>query len=172
MTTDNVPAARFADTPIFAAIVTPHRSLGSTGFLILMAAVALVSFGAGMAFLLLGAWPVFGFFGLDALLLYWAFRVNYARAAAYEEIVVTPLELRVRAISHRGAVDEWTANPQWVRIEQDVHEDFGVEALYLVSRGERRPVAAFLGTEEKAGFAKALGRAIGTARRGSDFSPQ
>ena len=28
-----------------------------------------------MMFLLAGAWPVFGFFGLDVLLVYWAFRL-------------------------------------------------------------------------------------------------
>ena len=33
-----------------------------------------------MVFLLAGAWPVFGFFGLDVLLVYWAFRLNYRRA--------------------------------------------------------------------------------------------
>jgi len=46
-----------------------------------------------MFFLIMGAWPVFGFFGLDALLIYWAFRINYARAAAYEVVTVTPVEL-------------------------------------------------------------------------------
>ena len=65
-------------------MITPHRSLPNVGFLVLMIAVGVVSFVAGMFFLMLGAWPVFGFFGLDVLLIYWAFRINYARAAAYE----------------------------------------------------------------------------------------
>ncbi len=59
---------------IFSAVLTPHRSLGSIGFLVLMIVFGVISFIAGMAFLLMGAWPVFGFFGLDVLLLYWAFR--------------------------------------------------------------------------------------------------
>ena len=42
-----------------------------------MVAIGAVSFVAGVVFLLMGAWPVFGFFGLDVLLLYWAFRLNY-----------------------------------------------------------------------------------------------
>ena len=37
---------------------------------ILMAIFGGVSFITGMAFLLMGAWPIFGFFGLDVLLLY------------------------------------------------------------------------------------------------------
>jgi uncharacterized membrane protein len=95
--------------PIFEAVITPHRSLGQTGFVLLMAAVGAVSFVAGMVFLLLGAWPVFGFFGLDVLLLYWAFRINYRAAAAYEMVTVTPLELKVRRVSHRGKIREWGA---------------------------------------------------------------
>jgi uncharacterized membrane protein len=58
---------------IFSVVIRPHRSLGSLGFLVLMAVFGAVSFAAGVAFLLMGAWPVFGFFGLDVLLLYWAF---------------------------------------------------------------------------------------------------
>ena len=52
---------------LFSALLTPHRSLNRTGFLALMIFVSLVSFAAGLAFLLMGAWPVFGFFGLDVI---------------------------------------------------------------------------------------------------------
>src|SRR5579872_4032025 len=86
---------------LFSAIITPHRSLSGFGFLVLMGAVGAVSFAAGTLFLILGAWPVFGFFGLDVLLVYWAFRLNYRAARAYEEVMVTPSELRVRKVSHR-----------------------------------------------------------------------
>src|ERR1700743_3494625 len=91
---------------IFSARLTPHRSLNRTGFLVVMAFVSVVSFAAGIAFLLMGAWPVFGFFGLDILAIYWAFKINYRRARAREEIRVTPSELHVRRISHRGHVVE------------------------------------------------------------------
>jgi uncharacterized membrane protein len=151
---------------LFSAIVTPHRSLSSLGFLIVMTAIGAVSFAAGMAFLLMGAWPVFGFFGLDVLLIYLAFRANYRAAAAYEEVTVTAGELRVRKVSHRGKVSEWRLNPLWVRLERVVHDEFGIEHLFLVSRGRRMPVAAFLGPQEKESFAAALDRAINEAKRG------
>ena len=51
--------------PAFRAVQTHHRSLSPSGFLILMIAISLVSFCVGLAFLLMGAWPVMGFFGLD-----------------------------------------------------------------------------------------------------------
>src|SRR5919197_4265317 len=92
---------------LFSALLTPHRSLNRTGFVVLMVFVSVVSFVAGVAFLLMGAWPLFGLFGLDVLAIYWAFKINFRSAQAREEISVTPSELRVRRISHRGQVAEW-----------------------------------------------------------------
>ncbi len=83
---DNDADSAPVEPTLFSAIVTPHRSLGTLGFVVVMVAVGLVSFAAGLAFLLMGAWPVFGFFGLDVLLVYLAFRANYRAAAAYEEV--------------------------------------------------------------------------------------
>src|SRR6266850_8369807 len=155
---------------LFSARLTPHRSLNRTGFLVLMAFLSAVSFAAGIAFLLMGAWPVFGFFGLDVLVIYWAFRINFRRAAAIEEISVTPSELRVRRVSHRGHVVEWVLNPLWVQLNQKTHAEFGIEKLYLVSRGRRVSVARFLGADEKASFAKALTAALQAAKRGPTYN--
>src|SRR6266436_631327 len=156
---------------LFSARLTPHRSLNRTGFLVLMAFIAAVSFVAGVAFLLMGAWPVLGFFGLDVLVIYWAFRINFRRAAASEEISVTPSELRVRRVSHRGHVVEWVLNPLWVRLDQKIHAEFGIERLYLVSRGRRVSIASFLGPDEKASVAKALTEALQAAKRGPAYNP-
>src|SRR3954468_18703485 len=156
---------------LFSARLTPHRSLNRTGFLVLMAILAAVSFVAGVAFLLMGAWPVFGFFGLDVLVIYWAFRVNFRRGNASEEITVAPSELRVRRISHRGHVVEWVLNPLWVRLDQKSDAEFGIERLYLVSRGRHVSIGSFLGPDEKASFAKALMAALQAAKRGITYNP-
>lgn len=156
---------------LFSALLTPHRSLNRTGFLVLMGFLSVVSFATGIAFLLMGAWPVFGFLGLDVLVIYWAFRVNFRRAAATEEITVTPSELRVRRVSHRGHVAEWVLNPLWVQLDQKIHAEFGIERLYLVSRGRRISIGNFLGADEKASFAKALLVALQTAKRGITYNP-
>jgi uncharacterized membrane protein len=160
-----------AEPELFSALLTPHRSLNRTGFLVLMAFLTVVSFAAGLAFLLMGAWPVFGFFGLDVLVVYWAFRINFRRARATEEIRVTPSELRVRRVSHRGHVVEWVLNPLWVQLDQKTHAEFGIEKLYLVSRGRRVSVGNFLGADEKASFAKALTAALQAAKRGPTYNP-
>ena len=117
-------------------------------------------------FYLVGAWPVAGFLGLDVVLIYWAFRANYRAAAAYEEVTVTPSELRVKKVSHSGKVAEWSLNPVWVRLERETHEEFGLMRLFLVSRGRKLAVAGFLGPAEKESFAEALAAAIGEAKRG------
>lgn len=154
------------EPPLFSAIITPHRSLSGTGFLLVMAVIGAMSFTGGMFFYLIGAWPVVGFLGLDVLLVYWAFRANYRAAAAFEEVIVTPSELRVRRVSHRGQVAEWTLNPVWTQLDRERHEEFGLQRLFLVSRGRRLPVAGFLSPKERESFAKALAAALGEARRG------
>ena len=161
--TGNDPAA---EPTLFSAIITPHRSLSGAGFLLVMALVGTLSFIGGMFFFLLGAWPVVGFLGLDVLLVYWAFRASYRTAAAFEEVTVTASELRVRRVSHRGHVAEWTLNPVWTQLQREKHEEFGLLRLFLVSRGRRLAVAGFLSPREKESFATALAAALSEAKRG------
>ncbi|UFZ02141.1 DUF2244 domain-containing protein [Bradyrhizobium ontarionense] len=163
--------AEAVDPELFSARLTPHRSLNRTGFVVLMVAVCAISFIGGIASLIMGAWPVLGFFGLDALAIYWAFKVNFRRARAYEEVSITLTELRLRRVSHRGHVMEWRFNPLWVKLDQVSHEEFGVENLYLVARGQRVAIASFLGPDEKASFAKALMAGLQAARRGPAYNP-
>jgi uncharacterized membrane protein len=163
MAADN---AAHDEPTLFSAVLTPHRSLGRTGFIVLMCLIGGISFVAGLVFFIAGAWPVMGFFGLDVLLIYIAFKVSYRTAAAYEQVTMTPSTLTVRKVNHRGKVAEWTLNPLWVRLQREANEEFGIERLFLVSHGRRLPVATFLGPREKANFASALSAALGEARRG------
>jgi uncharacterized membrane protein len=160
-----------AEPVLFSALLTPHRSLNRTGFLLVMAFLSVISFATGVAFLIMGAWPVLGFLGLDVLAIYVAFKVNFGRARASEEIMVTTSELRVRRISHRGHRVEWVLNPLWVRLDEVSSEEFGTERLYLISRGRRVSVGSFLGPDEKASFAKALRAGLAAARRGPTYNP-
>ena len=167
MSESNAPTAlQDAEPTLFSALLTPHRSLSSAGFFIVMGLIAGISFVGGVVFLIAGAWPVIGFLGLDVALVYWAFRANYLAAAAYEEVTVTPSELRVKKVSARGKTAEWSLNPVWVRIERETHDEYGLLRLFLVSRGRKLAVADFLGPAEKESFAAALSAAIGEAKRG------
>ena len=115
----------------------------------------------------MGAWPVIGFLGLDVLLVYWVFRANYRAAAAFEEVTVTPSELRLRRVrpSRRGRrMDAESAVDQ---VDREKNEEFGLLKLFLVSRGRRFSVAGFLSPKERENFAAALSAALGEARRGT-----
>ena len=163
MTTRN---ASEAEPTLFSAMLTPHRSLSGIGFVALMGVIAILSFAGGVVFFMVGAWPVIGFLGLDGVLVYWAFRANYRAAAAFVQVTVTPSELWVRKVSHRGEVAEWSLNPVWTQIQRETHEDYGLMGLFLVSHGKRLGIANFLSPDEKESFAAALSTAIGQARRG------
>jgi uncharacterized membrane protein len=84
---------------------------------------------------------------------------------------MTPSELRLRRVSHRGHAVEFILNPLWVQLDQEIHDEYGVEKLYLLSRGRRVSVGSFLGPDEKASFAKALNAALQAARRGPTYNP-
>lgn len=151
---------------IFSAAITPHRSLGAAGFVAAMVVFTAASLALVVIFLTAGAWPVAGFLGLDIALVYFAFKVNFRRAAAQELVHVTPSALSVRQVSHKGEVAEFTFNPLWVRLHRDVDPDFGTRRLVLVSGGRQLPIADELSPPEREAFADALARAIGEAKRG------
>ena len=81
-----VPQWSEGDDRHFRAVLTPHRSLGPRGFLIFMSAISAISFGTGLMFFLMGAWPIVGFMGLDVLLIYIAFKANFRALRVYETV--------------------------------------------------------------------------------------
>lgn len=167
MAEDRAPAA--AERAVFDATITPHRSLDRNGFRIVMTLVCLASVASSIPFVVLGAWPVAGFFGLDALALFIAFHVNFQHARAFERIIVTPLEVLLRKVSHRGREAVWRSNPAWTKLERQTDEDYGLLGLKLVSQGRSVAVAGALSPGEREGFAEALGSALASARQGADF---
>lgn len=150
--------------PLFDAVLTPHRSLSPRGFIILMSAVCAVSFGAGLAFYLMGAWPVVGFLGLDVLLIYLAFRANYRSARMYEHLQLTPGKLTVERVSYHGDRKVWQFEPYWLRLEVDRPGEHD-SRLRLSSHGRSVTVGSFLSPEEREEFASALGSALADLRR-------
>lgn len=77
------------ETIYFDATLTPNRSLSPRAFLIVMMIVGAVSFVAGLSFMSMGAFPVLGFFGLDALAIWLAFRLSFRQLQQCTYIRVT-----------------------------------------------------------------------------------
>lgn len=145
----------------FSAILTPHRSLGPRGFVILMSVVCVISFGAGLAFLLMGAWPVFGFFGLDVLLIYFAFKMNYRAGRLHELVDLTSDTLKITRVQPSGKSASWEFNPYWVRLELIEQDEYSSDLL-VSSHGRKLVFGTFLTKEEKQDFCNALGDALRT----------
>ncbi len=159
-----------ATAVLFATRLHPHRSLTVGQFRTLLACVAAASFVATLPFVIMGAWPVAGFMGLDVLGVYIAFKVNFRAARAYEDVEVTTIELLLAKVDPKGLRAEWRFNPSWVRLERKEHIEFGMQRLDLVARGDRIEVASFLGPDAKERFADDLGRALAEARRGFRYT--
>lgn len=145
-------------------ILHPHRSLTPRGFLILMTFISTVSFIAGMAFLLMGAWPVFGFFGLDVLLIYLAFQLNYRAGRLYETIDISPAQLVLTRVHPAGRRDTFEFNPYWARVRLRENLPGGGTALSLSAQGHEELFGRFLTDEERRDVADALTGALLRAR--------
>ena len=155
------------DGPYFMdAVITPHRSLSSRGFIILICAMTAINLVSATFFMVIGAGPVPLFLGLDLVAVIVAFAVSNRAAARQERIQVTAAEVRVVLQSPRGARTVWVSPTAFTRVvlagtpgeEDDLH-------LRLSDRQLR--VAAALSRPERLHFARALDTAIWRARTGA-----
>jgi uncharacterized membrane protein len=160
------PERTQAEPDAFRALLTPHRSLGPTGFLILMAALGTASFITGIVFLLMGAWPVFGFLGLDVLIVYIAFRLNYRSGRLYETVELTPERFTLTRVHPSGRQERFDCDPYWARVSLREWPD-GRTALSVVSQGRELAFARFLTDGERRDFAGALRQALLAAQGGA-----
>lgn len=147
----------------FRVVLTAHRSLGQTGFIVVMGLLGFLSFVTGIAFALMGAWPVLGFLGLDVLLVYIAFKINYRAGRAYETIDLTPEALTVTRVDPRGRQQRFEFNPYWVRVRLQERPD-GRTDLRLALHGREVPFARLLTDDERRTFAPVLRNALADAR--------
>ena len=153
------PSQSAAAKPLFDAVLTPHRSLPPLGFAVLMAVVAAVNIGLGVSFMLQGAWPVFGFCGLDVVLFYVMFRLNYRSGRIYERVRLLPGELIVERHDERGRMQSWSFQPYWLRVAMDDPPRHDSQ-LVLRSHGRALAIGSFLSPAERLDLAQALRRAL------------
>ena len=149
----------------FSAILRPHRSLSPQGFRVLMATVGGVCFIFGIFFTAMGAWPVFGFLGLDVAIVYWAFRRSFADAEVREIVEVTGHEVVLYDARPAKPLTARRFPRAWVRVDLDEdHERELVGSLALVYAGRRTEFANFLAPEERKSLAAALKAAVARPR--------
>lgn len=122
-----------------------------------MACIATVSFIAGVAFLLMGAWPVFGFFGLDVVLIWWAMKRNYRDAECRENICIGEEEITIIRRKSRRPDQTQRLVRAWakVRLEEDTERDL-IGRLFLSSRNMVTEVGSFLAPNDRKSLASTL----------------
>jgi len=154
------------DEPFFRALLTPHRSLGRTGFLVLIGGLVFAWLATGAIFLWHGAWPVFGFFGLDVILLYIAFRLNYRAARAREEVSISRTSLDIRKVAPSGRTEQHRFNPFRARFRISRHEEIGITGMAVEGEGRSVPIGGFLNPPDRDTFAAAFSSALAKAKAG------
>lgn len=148
-------------------VLHQHRALSQRGFLILMALIGGVSFVIGMAFVMIGAWPVFGFFGLDAALIYIAFKLNYRSGRLYETVSVSPDALTLTRVHPSGRQENYEFNPYWARVRLTTDRPDGRTSLRLAAQGREVLIGQFLTDQERRDVADALTGALLESRGGA-----
>ena len=153
------------NTKAWQATLTPHRSLTRQGFLVVMGLVVAVNLVIGGPFMAIGAWPVAGFAGLDVLIIWWAFRANFADARKMERISITEHELVFDRFAENRAPEQQRFVRRWVRVElEEDRERELIGRLSLVSGASRVAVGDFLAPEERKQLATALRAALAVPR--------
>jgi uncharacterized membrane protein len=150
--------------PLFAATLTPHRSLSHRGLRYLIAGVAVAASIPGMVMFAMGAWPVVGFLGLDVLAVWWALSVSMREKKRYEKVTLWPDELELMRVDARGREELIRYDPRIVKLIIDRDFNERTTALHLRTTERDIEIGSFLNPDDKQSFGKALGTALRQAR--------
>lgn len=150
--------------PLFAATLTPHRSLSATGKRVVVAIAIALALGPGFVFSAAGAWPVVGFMGLGVFAIWVALTVSMRTGKAHEVLTLWRGALELRKVDARGAEEVLAFTPAGVRFVIDRDYNERVTGLWLTQQGRRVPFGAFLSQDEKLSLSKAFGTALRRAR--------
>lgn len=143
----------------FERVLLPYRSLPPRGFNILMLVLGLISVTVSIIFVTVGAWPVCGFFGLDVLLVYVAFRLSYRSARQRETLRLAEEEFTVERVGIRGDRHSWRFQPFWLRVVYEERPD-QTNRLAITSHGRSLTIGTFLPAPVRREVAGALRDAL------------
>lgn len=152
------------NSPLFAAFLTPHRSLSRRGIHVVVGIYGALALIPSVYFFMSGAWPVVGFLGFDALVLWWALSQSLKSGRAFEEVTLWPDSLEIRHVTARGKERNYVFNPFWVRFHIDKDFEGRTTRLALKSRQEEIEIGQFLNPDDKASFATVFSQELSKAR--------
>ncbi len=139
--------------------ILPYRSLSKKSFRNLMFAVCFIFFSIGVFFWSLGAWPVFGFLGLDVILLYLAFKINYKSGEIFENLKLFNSNLLITRCFPSGKSQSWSLEPYWTKVE--ISKNFrNDQRLVLKSKDKVVLLGSFLNLNDKKKLMKKINEAL------------
>lgn len=150
--------------PLFAARLTPQRSLGQRGYRVAIATAVIVASIPGMIFSTMGAWPIVAFVGLDLALIWWALSSSMRDSKRYEQITLWPDQLEFKQVDGAGKETLTRFSPNGVKLVVDRDFNERTTGLHLRTPDRDLVLGAFLNADEKSSFAKAFGTALRRAR--------
>ncbi|MFT8245655.1 DUF2244 domain-containing protein [Roseomonas sp. BN140053] len=157
---------------LFEATSAPQRSWTPRGFLVLSALLGTASGTAATLFVMLGAWPVLGFLGLEVPVVLGLVALHHRRAGRASEIVSLSGEtLQVSRVDARGRRQEARLEPYWARVEL-LERPGTAGSLRLRSRGRGVEIGQWLSLDEKQDLARALEEALRRYRQPCFNNPQ
>jgi uncharacterized membrane protein len=144
---------------LFRAELVPHRSLSRRGLNRLLAALCLLCGVNAAVFVLIGAWPVAGFTGVELLLAALLFRLNARAAKSTEIITLSYGALTVLRVAPDGRKRQASLQPAWLRLS--LQERPGRTPVLVAAERQREiELARDLGEDEKRRLAEALQSAL------------
>jgi uncharacterized membrane protein len=133
-----------------------NNSLSSSGRLFVFSFILTVSLGIALAFsVLLGAWPIMPFAGLEMLVLYLAFRYMDRHAGDFERITIQGDNIAVEVQEGRHVM-RLELNRYWAQVVCEANGS----RLALRSHGREIEVGKHLCETERADMARELAREL------------
>ena len=139
----------------FCIELSPNRSGTLRSVYIILGLLLCLFIPIGLVFSLLGAWPVFGFMGVELGLLYLAFRCNQKDSRAYERLSLNNNSLVVERHDPWRGYESWKFQPQWSKVTLD-HSYEHEANLTLNSKGKHLAFGIYLTSNEKSHVAELL----------------
>lgn len=140
-------------------IVRPNRALSLRGMTALFAGLAVVVLTIGFGFVLLGAWPILPFAGLEMALVGAVLYRLLRHANDHEQIIVG--RERVTVIRRRGS-REWRDDfPRyWIKVTLERRRGWYPSRLKLGSHGRFVVIGADVSEEERESLSATLNEAL------------
>ena len=164
-----MPQNQLKTQPLERLTIWPHRSLSRKGFMVLITVLVGLLSTIGFGFFLAGAWPVIGFLGLELLVVWGAFNLNYRAAKVRETIETNTETLKIEHTDERGKSEITEFPVGWLRVHLSPSVTPDVSARYhqrvvLSSHGRKAEVGAFLHPAEKAKLSREVEGMVSRSR--------